>query len=292
MRLLSCLPDELIALMASFLRPLDVESFRGTSRNVEKATFDHFARHYFRKKGFMIVNESLTVLENIASHPGLKTYVQHIWFNPDCFTFVKDSPQFISKTSEVIRRYQSDHRALLNDPTLSLRLEKIFQAFPNLKTVGMRRGTEHKPWGWAKLQYAAGQDPRRLGAFAKQYPHMILEPSLLFMAILRSLAKGRNKVKRLYTDTIIEKAIVGGLSIDDIRASCRPIQYIELNMVGNLPEFFTSSRARELDPPELPGALLRDMLQRMPDLTELGLTLFHDSTQRHMVPPVQHDLQS
>ncbi|KAF2160743.1 hypothetical protein M409DRAFT_70272 [Zasmidium cellare ATCC 36951] len=80
------LPAELISHIFTYLRDEDVFSARLSSRTLDKASFDYFGRHFFRKKGFMITTPSLTVLEEIANHKELSKFVQHVWINPDCFT--------------------------------------------------------------------------------------------------------------------------------------------------------------------------------------------------------------
>ncbi|KAK0346869.1 hypothetical protein LTR59_005989 [Friedmanniomyces endolithicus] len=85
---LTKLPSELISAIVSFLEDSDVRTTRLTCRAIERASLAQFGHRFFRKKGYLITSPSLHVLACIAAHKDLKKYVQHVWFNPDCFTFV------------------------------------------------------------------------------------------------------------------------------------------------------------------------------------------------------------
>lgn len=285
------LPEELLAVIATRLQNGDLMSLRLTCRPIEKASFDHFARRFFRKMGFMITTESLQVLGAISRHNGLKAYVQHIWFNPDCFTFVMNSGQLISKSSMAIAHYHDDHRDLLNSSTLPRLMEESIRALPSLKTIGMRRGGGYKPWGWWKAQLAAGQDPRMLGSAVKKYPHMFLEPSLLFVAIVKALASCETAIRRLYTDSVLEPVVTQHVSVATLHAACASIYYLEINLLGALPAFMPNVMSSITLPPAS-GTLLRDLLKSTPDLREIGMTLYTDSMQRHMMGAIANDLES
>ena len=81
------LPPELIASTFSYLDDGGFFAARASVRHLERASFSTFGKRFFRKKGYMITTDSLDVLQNVSSHKELRSYVQHVWFNPDCYTF-------------------------------------------------------------------------------------------------------------------------------------------------------------------------------------------------------------
>jgi hypothetical protein len=81
------LPPELLANIFYHLEDTSFFSGRLVNRNLEQASFTLFGKRFFRKKGYMITNSSLDVLRSVASHDKLRVYVQHVWFNPDCYTY-------------------------------------------------------------------------------------------------------------------------------------------------------------------------------------------------------------
>jgi hypothetical protein len=84
---LSLLPAELVCQFAEFLPPHERFNLRLVCRHAEYALFGLF-RSQFREVGFMITTRSLEILRGISTHPVLADVVEHVWFNPNCFTHV------------------------------------------------------------------------------------------------------------------------------------------------------------------------------------------------------------
>lgn len=81
------LPAELICQIAEALPRHEHNCLRLVCRYVEQAIFDLF-KIQFREIRFMITTCSLEILHGISTHPVLADVVEHVWFNPDCFTHV------------------------------------------------------------------------------------------------------------------------------------------------------------------------------------------------------------
>lgn len=300
------LPTELIATIFQHLDNASFLAARQASRRLEQASFAVFGKRFFRKKGYMITTPSLDVLQCVASHEKLRENVQHVWFNPDCYTFgpptedlmfsdgadegknagLRHQDGYSDEAAKSQERLQAqlalalDHIELMkSDRALADRLGKAFASMPNLKTVGMRRSTDHKPWGWSRVQDAVGRDPRVLGQLPFSSTLDPSGPTLLYIALFQSLAASGSYVRRFYTDVIeLDEIESGALPSDVIRKACKSLLYLEVNA--------TKSRANALDhghlgiAPASPEMLsvyssgLTQLLAACPTLRELGLMIF------------------
>jgi hypothetical protein len=266
------LPPELLANVFFHLDDSSFFSGRLANRNLEQASFTLFGRRFFRKKGYMITNSSLDVLRSVASHDKLRVYVQHVWFNPDCYTYdplpisfeplhrridwdIVPQPQIHPNsnesdinsnkpdvtTSENIRgRSMMENMALLStkalfgdDRPLFNILKSTFATLPNLRTVGMRRSEQHSPWGWSRLNDAVGKDPRELGHLSN-VSNVIPGPTILYMASMHTLAASGSRIQRLYTDAIQIDDISIRLPPVVMQEACNSLLYLEINLTkGN-----------------------------------------------------------
>lgn len=301
------LPSELIPSILSYLDDDDFFAARFTNKYLESSSFSYFGKRYFRKKGYLISSPSLNVLKSVAGHEELRKQVQHVWFNPDLYTFVTAdctpdphwpySVIYNQRSEDDERKYDvyqdcmHDHRGLLYGPNLKDALIEAFSTLPNLEAVGMRRSEDHQPWGWSKLKDAVGQDPRVLGAIPSGPMSSLSGPTYLFMAIVNSLASTNLKLKRLYTDAI---------EIDNIRPDILPqgrldaafhsLLYLEINAskawLTQKAKYSTTPRESEF------GDGLVRLLRATPKLRELGLQIFRDLRQSYMVPPASRNPDS
>ena len=255
------LPAELIASIFQHLDHKDVFATRLWQQVHRKLISIHFGKRFFRKKGYLITTPSINVLKSIADHEELRKYVQHIWFNPDCYTFVvpkcqpeedlecDDAEDENDHSSTVVvehvgllseedrRRYEAykacmeDHGMLLYNENLERRLIGAFANLPNLQAVGMRRSEDHQPWGWSRLKDAIGEDPRVLGPIPWRPKYTLSGPTRLFMAIVKAMAYMAVEVKRLYTDAIeIDNILPDTLPQRTLDATCRALLYLEVNV--------------------------------------------------------------
>jgi hypothetical protein len=311
------LPPELLADIFWYLDDSSFFSGRLANRNLEHASFTLFGRRFFRKKGYMITNSSLDVLQSVASHEKLRVYVQHVWFNPDCYTYDYFPESFLyyaRKTGSTpqLRPY-SDHlpgtrgeylqcqsmlenQALLiadalfggGDSPLFSVLKSTFATLPNLKTVGMRRSEQHSPWGWSRLNNAVGKDPRELGDISN-VSQVIAEPTVLYVGLMHSLAASGSRVQRLYTDAIqIDHIYKNALPPVVVQEACNSLLYLEINLTKGV-----SGPHAYLDDDYDPGvkmsgpsgAGLVRLLSACPNLRELGLMIFPDRHESHFVAP-------
>jgi hypothetical protein len=313
------LPPELLA---NIFFHLDDTSFflgRQINRSLEQASFTLFGKRFFRKKGYMITNDSLHVLKSTASHEKLRVYVQHVWFNPDCYTYDTypnidlyltnkrgpGMPQITPYSDDVpgtraeYLQCQSmlENRALLNtdslfssDKALLSVLESTFATLPNLKTVGMRRSEQHSPWGWSRLNHNVGKDPRELGDLSN-VASVIPGPTVLYTALMHTLAASGSQIQRLYTDAIqIDDISIRSLPPMVIQEACRFLLYLEINLTKGHTGTLAFSEEHDHDPdaatPEQPhGAGLARLLSACPKLRELGLMIFPDRHESHFVAP-------
>jgi len=307
------LPSELIANAVSFL-PSDSDIFatRLSNKYLERSSLSHFGKQYFRKKGYMLTTPSLDVLQFISTHDDLRKYVQHIWFNPDCFTFVRpdcapdpqetpdpENPESLldllspsdRKKYEAYRECMKDHTSLISDSAgrLQAKLAVILSNLPNLETVGMRRSEDHSPWGWSRLRDAVGEDPRVLGPIPSGPMRSVSSPTRLFMAVITAVAAAGVKLRRLYTDAIeIDSIPAQALTEEQLHAVCASIWYLEIN----------ATRAHLLwkEDPQTSASTYGEGLVRLlkatTQLKEIGLQIFPDRKQSHLIAPSYRDPES
>ncbi|EME43484.1 hypothetical protein DOTSEDRAFT_72757 [Dothistroma septosporum NZE10] len=332
------LPSELIAHVVEYLDDVDLFSARLSHRAVERACFSHFGQRYFRKRGFLVISPSLDVLQSIAEHPELRKYTQHVWFNPDCYTFIRPlccpehhedyaggggrdcgppdlydlyaariSAQHTvrSKQFEAYVLHQRDHEKLMITGQLESRLARAFKHLPNLMTVGMRRSEDYAPYGWRMLKDAIGQDPRVIGPIGYRPGITMSGPTRLFTATVRALAGIGRNLERLYTDAIeLENISTKVLSQRTMTAALSSIKYVELNIVKGwltrISDDSDESDAADSDASDFDrlrdsdhyGHGLVRFFQATPDLLELGLQIFPDQRQSHLVAPTARDPSS
>ena len=174
------------------------------------------------------------MLKSVANHDELRKYVQHVWFNPDCYTYVqpKCAPdEEIDEEGESVERVDllsvedkkkwdayleciTDHGQLLAKPKLAEELTYAFSKLPNLLTIGMRRSEKYEPWGWKKLAEVIGEEPRVLGPNPSGPKYTLEAPTKLFVAIINAVVGANIELKRLYTDVVEIEAVAGPPFID------------------------------------------------------------------------------
>ncbi|EME81576.1 uncharacterized protein MYCFIDRAFT_78962 [Pseudocercospora fijiensis CIRAD86] len=316
------LPVELIALIFTYLDDEDVFAGRLANKALEEASFALFGKRFFRKKGFMVTSLALECLRSIADHQKLRKYIQHIWFNPDCFTFARpecapddedsdmdDADELITpferdpeapvgefdklaRQYEAYRQVMRDHAQLLHTNKLETTLAAIMGKLPNITTIGMRRSEEYSPYGWSILQDAVGEDPRVLGPIPSGPVYSLSGPTNLFIAIIKATANAKVSLERLYTDAIeidnVRDDLPHGLSQATLDAACSSVLYIELNAVKgwlNTRWELASQPYNTLRRPEDFGSGLTRLLKATCNLKELGLQIFPDRKQSHLLAP-------
>lgn len=321
------LPTEIITSILQYLDDRDIFAVRESNAHIERASFSFFAKRFFRKKGYLITSESLDVLKSVAAHDELRNYVQHVWFNPDCFTFA--TPEYVGDPeddgddraddndlpntivpepapdlSDVnLERYKGyrdcliDHHSILYTDRLEIEMTTALRTLPNLKAIGMRRSEDHSPWGWRQLRDATGHDPRDLGPIPTGPMRNLSGPTHLFVALIRALATSEVKLQRLYTDAVeIDNILPRTLPDDALAKACNSILYIELNATkGWLAQTripATRAKHRSLDNPALYGEGLTRLLNATPHLREVGLQIFPDRKQSHLIPPLPRQPES
>ena len=308
MTTLLSLPPELLANIFHHLDDASFHAGRLANRTLEQASFTLFGKRFFRKKGYMITTPSLEVLQSVASHEKLRLYVQHVWFNPDCYTYgliptvvpigigrdrgrvsIMDaeppySEEVAKARAEHIRSQAKidNHVLLSGDGRLSGLLRSAFATLPNLKTVGMRRSEQHNPWGWSRLRDAVGKDPRELGV-ASNYPTngygAIPGPTILYLALIHALGVSGSQIQRFYTDAVQIDAISAQmLPLTVMQEACGALLYLEINVAEKERMTDVFLNRREDDPDfgmtESQGAGLARLLSACPNLRELGLMIF------------------
>lgn len=316
------LPSELIAGIFKHLDDdKDIFAGRESNRQLERASFSFFAKRFFRKKGYMITTPSVKVLQSVAAHEELRPYVQHVWFNPDCFTFgaldfvhsdqdsrdanqekhYDETGKQSDFTEEEHRSYEAyskcieDYQRLLySEEELANELKIAFCTLPNLKAVGMRRSDQHSPWGWSRIRDAVGRDPRDLGEIPDTPSFLLSGPTQLYIALMKSIASSGARIQRLYTDAIeIDDIPPDVLSKETVHAACNSVLYLEINATkGNLLTLpIPSTIIRPRTSQQQPSGLTR-LLSATTKLRELGLMVFPDRKQSHLVAPEPHQPSS
>ncbi|KAK3717860.1 hypothetical protein LTR37_005632 [Vermiconidia calcicola] len=313
------LPAELIAHIITYLDTDSLFAARLANRHLAGVSLFYFGRRFFRKKGFLITDLAISVLNLIAAHKELGKYVEHLWFNPDCYTFVRpprfpDNPAeggedsgvegeerprrpLADITSPGIGAYKSTvarHQHLLygpGQPPLEWELASAFRNLPNLAVVGMRRSEDHEPWGWRTCQRKIGEDPRVLGPMPSGPRDVLSGPTMLFTAMIHAAAACRGTgLKRLYTDAVeIDNIDPKHLLQEKLNAACRDLLYLEINASKGwlvhdwLPPSLFPSREK----PTYYGEGLLRLFKAVPHLRELGLQIFPDLRQ-----PVARDAEA
>lgn len=309
------LPSELIAAIFQHLDDADFFTARLVSKALETASLTLFGRRFFRKKGYMITTPSLDVLSNVAHSPKISKYIQHIWFNPDCYTFIH--PQCAPETDiecddaedesegeriEIIERLDllspddqrrwnayldvtRDHRELLASgaEALERRLIEILAAVPNVKILGMRRSEDHSPWGWRSLQDAVGEDPRILGPIPSQALDGLSAPTRLFRAMIAAVSKTHTSLQRLYTDAVeVDNIRTQSLRESGLQTAMQSMLYLEINVSKAWLPATPDPEWRVLhDESKYGDGLLRVFQAAAPTLLELGLQIFPELRRAH-----------
>ena len=304
------LPAELIIHVFSYLDKEDVFNTRLANKYIESSSLSYFGRRFFRKKGYLITTPSINILKSIANHNELRKYVQHVWFNPDCYTFVEpkcapaeemdddgesvERPDLLSQTEweqwKAFNACTEDNALLLARPKLAEDLTDVFSKLPNLAAIGMRRSEDHSPWGWMRLKEAIGEDPRVLGPIVSGPKLTLQGPTKLFIAIIKAVAAANVDLKRLYTDVVeIDNILPETLPQDKLNRACRSLLYLEFNATKAwLNKNQKATYTQLLDDSEWGEGLTR-LLRALPHLLELGLQIFPDLRQSHLLPPVSRN---
>ena len=303
------LPAEIIASLFTYLDNESIFATRQASKHLESSSLSYFGKHFFRKKGYLITTPSVNVLKCIANHEELRKYVQHVWFNPDCYTFVQPacSPEedfdnidedgqpkerIDSLSTEDKRKYEAyrecvrDHAQLLSKSKLAEELTTACSNLPNLAVIGMRRSEDHAPWGWKRLRDAIGEDPRVLGPMPSGPRYSLSDPTKLFTAIVNAVAEAKVDLKRLYTDAIeIDNILPADLPQERLNRACRSLLYLEINAskawLNNRPNANYATLKNE---EEWGDGLLR-LFKAIPELRELGLQIFPDLSRQFNFAP-------
>lgn len=314
------LPPELIVQVFHYLDDVDFFAARVVGKHLERATFSTFGKRFFRKKGYMITTASLDVLQNVASHKELRKHVQHVWFNPDCYTFgpmlflpghfddwdavepedrYSDDPETNRKSHQAHAACIDDHHNIIHsDATLANKLASAFSSLPNLKTVGMRRSDQHNPWGWRTLKDTVGRDPRELGDLPWIHQSGASGPTLLYAALIKALDTSGAEIQRFYTDAIeIDLISLHTLPRDVVQRACSSLLYLEVNVTkGNVSTVYQPPYAdivsRQMHEMSQYGLGLIRLLSSSPRLRELGLMIFPDRKQSHLMAPEEGWLES
>lgn len=226
------------------------------------------------------MTESLDALQSISEHSSLKKHIQHLWFNPDCATSHGVLSNDALNTMQ--NKYALDHRSLLHTARLAQRLRSILINLPALKTLGMRRGPEYKAYGWRTIRDQTGQDPRVLGSIHGRPLPQPTEATLLFAAIINATAQSNIKIQRLYTDAIQLDLIPETLlPLTSIQEALKTVHYLEINIIGG----YRTHSDSDQDAHDEYGARVVQMLRAIPELFELGMTIFSDPSQRYKLRP-------
>ncbi|KAK4548459.1 hypothetical protein LTR36_009369 [Oleoguttula mirabilis] len=307
------LPSELIASIVAYLPDKDVFATRQANSQLERASLSHFGKRFFRKKGYMLTTPSLSVLQHIADHAELRKYVQHVWFNPDLYTFVHpdcapdreempdpDNPDSLldllapsdRKKYVAYQECKEDHVLLVRNcgAKLATVLTEAFAKLPNLETIGMRRSEDHRPWGWSRLRDAVGEDPRVLGPIPSGPLHFLSGPTRLFIAIINAVAATDTRLRRLYTDAIeIDNIRPDLLPQEILDKACGSIWYLETNITKGwlnrrkVADYTTIQNSSEY------GKGLVRLLRATSALKEVGLQIFQVRQQSPMEDRDYHD---
>ncbi|KAK3074182.1 hypothetical protein LTR53_003580 [Teratosphaeriaceae sp. CCFEE 6253] len=311
---LNDLPSELVALIYSFLDDSSTLATRFTSRHIERATLSTFGHRFFRKKGYLVTTPSLNVLTQVSQHEDLRKNVQHVWLNPDCFTFVQpdcapdaqeapdpDDPDSIlqllspndRRQYEAFQDVKVDHSRLLarSGRELESVLKPIFAALPNLKIIGMRRSENHAPWGWRQLHESVGEDPRVLGLIPSGPMYWLSEPTRLFLAIVNAVAATPSmKLRRFYTDVIeVDNIRPELLTQETLDKACAGIWYLELNIAKAWLRRREEAEHIMLSNPEHFGSGLIRLLKATAELKEIGFQIFSERRQPGRSAPPMRD---
>lgn len=302
---LLALPEELIAQIATYLPPTDLFATRLTHRTLLTASEFHFGHVHFRKRGFMLTEASLSVLQSISTGPNLRKHVQHVWFNPDCYTFVRpdcapsaeeapdpDDPDSLLKllSNKDRQRYvayrecMQGHVSLIAKTGAKLQtlLIEIFSNLPNLKIIGMRRSEDHAPYGWRTLMDAVGEDPRVLGPTPSGPKYFLSGSTRLFVALMNAVAASDIQLRRLYTDAVeIDNILTERLPDDVLTKACASIWYLELNATLAWVNKRKNADYKQLLVGDGYGDELARILHACTSLQELGLQLWETKRQHY-----------
>lgn len=180
---------------------------------------------------------------------------------------------------------------------LQQRMTAILASLPKLRVIGMRRSEDHHPWGWKRVMDAVGEDPRVLGRIPSGPLFGLSGPTRLFLAIVNAVASTADvKLRRLYTDAIeIDNIRPDLLTQETLEKACASLLYLEINsskawLNSRHQAEYISLHSTDSQPAYGEG-LLR-LLKATPQLREIGLQIFPDRKQSHLIPPTHGVPQS
>ncbi|KAI6829792.1 hypothetical protein KC332_g8730 [Hortaea werneckii] len=130
------LPPELLLRMSDCLTTSELGNLRLTCKAVESTLFDTFAKEFFTKRQFMIEQNSLQTLLDIANHPTLSPWLTQVIIGADV---LRHSPDMAHRSS--CANYRAEYlerQTLLNTGLACEMLVEAFSKLPNLQTVGLR----------------------------------------------------------------------------------------------------------------------------------------------------------
>ena len=133
---LARLPVEVLQRVSLSLTTTAFCAVRLTCRKLEQATFDEFARSFFRRKQFMLTEPSLEALGAISRHPTLSRYLEHLIIGLDRYglTNALGTPE----QEAALHRGRAGQLGLLASGGAVSLLADALRGLPKLQTVDIR----------------------------------------------------------------------------------------------------------------------------------------------------------
>ncbi|KAF2204453.1 hypothetical protein GQ43DRAFT_160399 [Delitschia confertaspora ATCC 74209] len=135
--ILERLPQELFLMVADHLPTKDLASLRLTSRKLEQDLFNWFARHFFKKKQFMLSTRGLNALVGISHHPNLSTNLETVIIGLE--QYGPSWPVLINNAQ--MQQYSqgwADQFSLVGAGLDREMLAEAFRNLPNMKVIAIR----------------------------------------------------------------------------------------------------------------------------------------------------------
>lgn len=131
------LPIEILLRITTLLTTTELGAMRLTCKHIERSLFNSFGYEFFRKKQFMLSDESLQTLIDISRHEALSPLLKHVIIGLDRFDPSESS--FDNADAAVFYLVATGRQAsLIRTGRAVNMLKQAFRCLKNLETVDIR----------------------------------------------------------------------------------------------------------------------------------------------------------
>ncbi|EFX00637.1 f-box domain containing protein [Grosmannia clavigera kw1407] len=277
-----CLPIEILLRITSMLNTTELGAMRLTCKHIERSLFNSFGYEFFRKKQFMLSDESLQTLIDISRHEALSPLLKHLIIGLDRFD--PSMSTFDSADAALFYLVSTGRQLSLVRTGRAVRmLKEAFENLKNLETVSIRdfdgqyrtRDGPNARWG----SYGASEIRRRIGR-SLPISNTIADDhaTVVFTITLAALAEAGCRLKNLEVLLRSRNWGLRDFGFDLSSQTCGTttavvsrLEKLHLDVYLNFVQTRVGSLTGHNVDPAIPGLLLRRFLAEAHQLTWLRL---------------------